>query len=69
MRTDNVTELEQGNIKALFPNLRMKVIANGCICEVIGVYEQQIKCEVVESFKSTYRTGIQFWVDSFSLID
>lgn len=57
--------MKQGEIKALFPFLRMKVVANGCICEIITVSEQQVKCEVVEPFKSGYKIGSQFWVTNF----
>ena len=57
--------MREGEIKSLFPFLRMKVVANGCICEIITVSEQQVKCEVVTPFKSNYKVGTQFWVTNF----
>lgn len=62
---DTNKEMKQGDINSLFPNLRMKVVANGCICEIITISEQQVKCEVIEPFKSTYKIGTQFWVTNF----
>ena len=58
-------EMEQGNIKALFPNLEMDVIANGCICKIIQVSSQQIKVEIIEAINPMYKIGNQIWVDSF----
>lgn len=58
-------KIKQGDIKALFPALRMRVVANGCICEIITVSEQQVKCEVIEPFNSGYKIGSQFWVTNF----
>lgn len=59
------SNLKQGSIISLFPNLRMGVIANGVECQIIAVTENEIKCEVTNPFKSGYKIGTQFWVDSF----
>jgi len=58
-------EMEQGNIKALFPNLGMEVITNGCVCKIIQVSSQQIKVEITEAINPMYKVGNQIWVDSF----
>ena len=58
-------QMEQGNIKALFPNLGMKVISNGCICQIIQVSFDQIKVEIIEAINPMYKVGNQIWVDSF----
>lgn len=58
-------KMEQGNIKALFPNLGMEVIYNGCICQIIQVSYQQIKVEITEAINPMYKVGNQIWVDSF----
>jgi hypothetical protein len=62
---DVTKEMEQGNIKALFPNLGIKVIANGCLCEIIQVSSQQIKVEIIDAINVMYKNGNQIWVDSF----
>jgi hypothetical protein len=58
-------EMEQGNIKALFPNLGMEVVTNGCVCKIIQVSSQQIKVEITEAINPMYKVGNQIWVDSF----
>ena len=62
---DVTVEMEQGNIKALFPNLGMEVVSNGCICQIIQVSSQQIKVEIIEAINPMYKGGNQIWVDSF----
>lgn len=61
----DLNKLEQGNIKTLFPNLGMKVISNGCVCEILQVSCQQIKVEIIEAINPMYKVGNQIWVDSF----
>jgi len=58
-------EMEQGNIKSLFPNLGMEVIANGCVCKIIQISPQQVKVEIAEAINTMYKVGNQIWVDSF----
>lgn len=65
MITTEIEKLEQGNIKALFPNLGMEVIANGCICEVIQISSQSLKVEITKAINPMYQVGSQIWVDSF----
>jgi len=65
MVTTEIEKLEQGNIKALFPNLGMEVISNGCICQIIQISSQQIKVEITEARNPMYKVGNQIWVDSF----
>ena len=65
MITTEIEKLEQGNIKALFPNLGMEVIANGCVCEIIAISSQQVKVEIKEAFNSMYKVGNHIWVSSF----
>ena len=65
----NIKEWKQGNIKSLFPNLGMKVISNGCICEIIQISEQQIKVIIIEAINPMYKIGNQIWVDSFLIIN
>ena len=62
---DVIAKMEQGNIKALFPNLGMKVISNGCVCRIIQVSSQQIKVEITEAINPMYKVGNQIWIDSF----
>lgn len=62
---DVKAKMEQGNIKALFPNLGMEVVSNGCICKIIQVSSQQIKVEIIEAINQMYQVGNQIWVDSF----
>lgn len=62
---DVTVKMEQGNIKALFPNLGMEVISNGCICQIIQISSQQIKVEITEAINPMYKVGNQIWVDSF----
>lgn len=62
---DLKNKLERGNIKALFPNLGMEVVANGCICTIIQVSSQQIKVEIEQAINPSYKVGSQVWVDSF----
>jgi hypothetical protein len=62
---DVTTKMEQGNIKALFPNLGMEVIVNGCVCQIIQISSQQIKVEITEAINPMYKVGNQIWVDSF----
>ena len=61
----DIAKTEQGNIKTLFPNLGMQVVANGCICEIICVSNQQIKVIVIEAYNSAYKIGSYFWIDTF----
>ena len=64
--TTDTNKLEQGDIRTLFPNLGMKIIANGCVCGIIGVYPQQLKVIILETFEgSMYKVNSQIWVDSF----
>jgi hypothetical protein len=65
MITTKIEKLEQGNIKALFPNLGMEVISNGCVCQIIQISSQQIKVEITEAINPMYKVGNQIWVDSF----
>lgn len=65
MITTEIEKLEQGNIKALFPNLGMEIISNGCICKIIQISSQQIKVEITEAINPMYKVGNQIWVDSF----
>lgn len=62
---DVTAKIEQGNIKALFPNLGMEVVSNGCICQIIQVSSQQIKVEIIKAINPMYKVGNQIWVDSF----
>ena len=63
--TTEINKLEQGNIKALFPNIGMQVISNGCVCEIIGASEQILHLRVVDGFKSSYPKGATFYQSSF----
>lgn len=65
MITTEIEKLEQGNIKALFPNLGMEVIANGCVCEIIQISSQSLKVEITKAINPMYKVGSQIWVDSF----
>jgi len=62
-------KMEQGNIKALFPNLGMKVISSGCVCEIIQVSSSQVKVEIIKAINPMYKNGVQIWVDSFLISD
>jgi len=65
MITTEIEKLEQGSIKALFQNLGMEVISNGCVCKIIQVSPQQIKVEITDAINPSYKVGNQIWVDSF----
>jgi len=65
MITTEIEKLEQGNIKALFPNLGMEVVANGCVCKIITISSQQVKVEITKAINPMYKVGSQIWVDSF----
>ena len=65
---DVTAKMEQGNIKALFPNLGMEVITNGCVCQIIQISSQQIKVEITEAINPMYKVGNQIWVDSFLIL-
>lgn len=62
---DVTAKMEQGNIKALFPNLGMEVISNGCVCQIVQISSQQIKVEITEALNPMYKVGNKIWVDSF----
>ena len=62
---DITNKMEQGNIKALFPNLGMEVVSNGCVCKIIQISCQQIKVEITKAINPMYKVGNQIWVDSF----
>lgn len=65
MTQEEINELEQGNIQALFPNLGMEVYAQGCLCGIIAVTPYQVQVIILEAHNKSYQVNSKIWVDSF----
>lgn len=58
MKQEEIDNLVQGDIKALFPNLGMTVYSNGCKCELIAVtVNGTATMEVIENYNKMYKVG------------
>lgn len=66
MITTEIEKLEQGNIKALFPNLGMTVYSKGCKCELIAVtVNGTATMRVIENYNKMYKIGATITDASF----
>lgn len=58
MTQEDIDNLVEGNINALFPNLGMTVYSHGCKCELVAVTKNgTATMEVIENYNKTYKIG------------
>ncbi len=72
MKQQEIDNLVQGDIRALFPNLGMTVYSNGCKCEIVAVTvcagapnSGTVTMEVIENYNKMYKVGAKITDASF----